>query len=95
MATEHHQEHQENEAAPAPIIHILADDREIDRGVIQALQQTPGVEVQAQRLLLGDYEVDAGCCSNAKRCWTSPNLSRTAGCSRKPIDSLTAAVSSP
>ena len=47
--------------APAPLIHIVADDREIDSGVIEALQLTPGVQVQAQHLGLGDYEVDDIC----------------------------------
>ena len=55
---EHGEETNETHAA---IIHILADDRELDSGVIEVLQQTPGVQVRAQRLALGDYEVDAGC----------------------------------
>ena len=58
MPGEHPQEAKE---AQTQIIHVLADDREIDSGVIQALQHTPGVHVQTQRLSLGDYEVDAGC----------------------------------
>jgi ERCC4-type nuclease len=61
MSTEHHQEHQEDEETPDPIIHVLADDRELDSGVIEALQHMPGVQVQAQRLALGDYEVDVDC----------------------------------
>jgi len=52
---------QEGETAQAPIIRIIADDREIDSGVIQVLEHTPGVQVQARRLTLGDYEVDASC----------------------------------
>jgi ERCC4-type nuclease len=58
MPSEHPPEPQQ---ARAPLIHILADDREIDSGVIEALQRTPGVQVQAQRLGLGDYGVDDIC----------------------------------
>lgn len=58
MPGEHSEETTEAHTA---IIRILADDRELDSGVIEALQQTPGVQVRAQRLALGDYEVDAGC----------------------------------
>jgi len=49
------------EQIPPPImpqpIHILADDRERDTEVIEALRQLDGVRVTVQRLALGDYQV--------------------------------------
>ena len=57
MPSEHSQE---STGAQAPLI-ILADDRESDSGVIEALQHMPGIQVQTQRLALGEYEVNGGC----------------------------------
>jgi len=57
MPSEHSQE---STGAQAPLI-ILADDRESDSGVIEAPQHMPGIQVQTQRLALGEYEVNGGC----------------------------------
>ena len=51
---------------PQPIIHIIADDREAQSGVIEALQQTPNVEVQIQRLTTGDYQIERRWCFERK-----------------------------
>ncbi len=43
---------------PTPSIHILADDRERQSPVIEALKHHDGVEVTVSRLELGDYLLD-------------------------------------
>ena len=44
-----------------PITTIVAAHRELDSGVIDALKQLPGVEVQVEPLPLGDYLVNGVC----------------------------------
>jgi ERCC4-type nuclease len=40
---------------------VLADDREAASSVPEALRQIPGVELQIQRLRVGDYEIEHSC----------------------------------
>jgi ERCC4-type nuclease len=47
------------EASP-PIL-VLADDREANSGVVEALKQITDVKVILKRLAVGDYEVDSRC----------------------------------
>ncbi len=47
-----------DDASPLPLLTIIADDREAQCPVLEALQPRPGVAVKVQRLALGDYVVD-------------------------------------
>lgn len=47
----------EADAVPYPV-QIVADDRERESGVIEALKELDGVNVRVERLGLGDYKVD-------------------------------------
>ena len=47
----------ERDSPPSPI-HVTADDREADAGVIEALESFEEVELAVERMPLGDYEVD-------------------------------------
>ena len=38
-------------------LHIIADDRELGRGVVEALRGRNGVELAVARLAVGDYRV--------------------------------------
>ena len=39
-------------------VHVIADDRERQSGVIEALRTLPDCDITVQRLALGDYQVD-------------------------------------
>ncbi len=51
---------------PSAVIQVLADDRESQSGVVEALNQIPDVEVQIQRLTTGDYRIQNRWCFERK-----------------------------
>lgn len=55
-------------------VHIVADDREADSGVVEALNKLDEVRVSVRRLELGDYELDGRLLFERK---TLPDLARS------------------
>jgi ERCC4-type nuclease len=49
------------EGTQSPPIHVVADHREADGGVVEALRQIPDVQVTVARLAVGDYLVENRC----------------------------------